>query len=695
MSVVATEDGLDTLAASVGDDPALAPGEQLGRFKIERQLGIGGMGQVFAARDMTSGEVVALKYLERSSASLLYRFKNEFRALADVNHENLVSLGELIVLPDQVTFFTMELIDGVPFDEYVRGKTPEGQLPNISRLKRALRQLVAGVRHLHTRDCIHRDLKPSNVLVTAEGRVVILDFGLVQDHSEAQPDDPEDQIMGTPAYMSPEQAGLEHTGPPADYYAVGVMLYECLTGKRPFRGSLTHLLFAKREFDAPEVSELVDEVPEDLAFLCRRLLSRDPDKRPGGREVMAILSSGSAAIGASMIGPAASMSAAIGATASISGDAFIDPGSSMTGSTISSRTPFIGRKRELAALDDAWSTLRGGKLHDGSPVTVHVRGRSGYGKSALVREFLSSLRDQTPAVVLRGRCLERESVPYKGVDSVVDSLSVRLHRMLEDEREELRPRHLGALIQIFPILSDVWPLRESVPTRFEPSELRRLGLAGLRDLFERIAKTHPLVIHIDDFQWADVDGARLLASLVRPPDPPAMLLLVSFRELGRREPRHDSSRDASPERPDALRELTSAEAQLGRDVRELELGPLADIEARELAWQLMGGEDHGTIGEREAQRRRADALARGARGNPFYIGQMVLDDGIDVSETGDDRIVARRIVQLSPDARRLLATVAVSGGPTPLAVVREVYEHNQHRPDSSFSGRELTAVGEV
>src|SRR5690242_14579239 len=108
----------------------VAPGDLLGDYEIERRLGAGGMGEVFAAIDRRDGERVALKVLAQAGSTALVRFKREFRALADVTHPNLVSLRELVVPADGVPFFTMELIDGVSFNEYVRGRTPVGHLPN-------------------------------------------------------------------------------------------------------------------------------------------------------------------------------------------------------------------------------------------------------------------------------------------------------------------------------------------------------------------------------------------------------------------------------------------------------------------------------------------------------------------------------------------------------------------------------------
>jgi hypothetical protein len=625
-----TDSGLDTIAAAgFSERPALSEGEVIGNYRIEHQLGFGGMGQVFAARRLTppsesaahrwegqDGEnLVALKYLERDSAAMLYRFKQEFRTLAGVTHENLVSLGELVVLPDQVTFFTMELVDGVAFDEYVRGRTPIGELPNLARLRRALRQLVAGVRHLHQNGCIHRDLKPSNVLVTTEGRVVVLDFGLVQDATEIQVDDPDDQIMGTPAYMSPEQAGLERASAAADWYAVGVMLYECLSGQRPFLGNLTHLLFAKRENDAPDISEMVRDVPLDLAALTRRLLARNPAERPSAREILAILD---------------------GRTDTGTGALEFDDDSMVRG-----RAPFVGRTRELALLERAFAAVLGKRQ-----VTVHVSGASGYGKSALVREFLARTQEREQGVVvLKGRCLERESVPYKGLDPVIDALSVHLRQIPPAELAALMPEHALPLARLFPVLEDLWRLDRSMRTGgLDVHELRQRAFEALRELLRGVALRRPLIVFVDDFQWGNVDSARLLGSLLRPPDAPPMLVLVGFR-----------NEEADNE---TLRALTEPEALANRDVRSIDVGPLTSGEAHALVRALMGD---------EYDRDTAERYAIGSGGNPFYVGQLVHSlhgGGPESSTEGQlDQIVVRRLRQLDPDSRRLLEVVAVAGGP--------------------------------
>jgi len=218
------------------------------RYEVRRRIGTGGMGVVYEAFDRERGQLVAVKTLLHFSPSALYRFKQEFRTLVDVVHPNLVRLYEFVATPDHV-FFVMELVRGVDFLTYTfmpeamrgapisgppttkLGKSiappaadpdrsgPYGLVPpdefnvlgpspcDFSRLRPALVQLVTGVNALHAAGKLHRDIKPSNVLVTAEGRVVLLDFGVAGDLAALLQEKPvEREVVGTARYMAPEQA---------------------------------------------------------------------------------------------------------------------------------------------------------------------------------------------------------------------------------------------------------------------------------------------------------------------------------------------------------------------------------------------------------------------------------------------------------------------------------------------------------
>ncbi|HVZ86080.1 MAG TPA: serine/threonine-protein kinase, partial [Polyangia bacterium] len=286
------------------------------RFRLVRFLGRGGMGVVYEAFDELNAVPVALKLLPIVSPDMLLRFKREFRAVADVRHPNLVRLGELVSEGSQ-WFFTMELVPGIDLLSYVHGVDP-GEQPALTprlaadaptpvvlpgavsirrrelpaglhfhedRLRPVLAQLARALSALHAVGAIHRDVKPSNVLVTAEGRAVLLDFGLVS----AASIETTQSGAGTPEYMAPEQGSLQPVSAAADWYAFGVILFELLTGRLPFEGLPHEILYRKQHGRAPRVAGLAPAAPPDLAALCDRLLEAAPEQRATGAEVLATL----------------------------------------------------------------------------------------------------------------------------------------------------------------------------------------------------------------------------------------------------------------------------------------------------------------------------------------------------------------------------------------------------------------------
>ncbi len=566
-----------------------------GRFELRRVLGEGSMGIVYEAFDHERGMLVALKTVRQLDAQALYRLKTEFRARTDLEHRNLVRLGELLA-DDGHWFFTMELVEGWPFLEWVRdgaGDPDDPTTPEV-RLRDAVRQLASGLDALHRSGAVHRDLKPSNVLVTRKGRVVVLDFGLV---GEAAPDRRSAglDVIGTAAYMAPEQARSSSVAPSADCYSVGVMMYEALSGKLPFDGAPLEIITRKQNEDP--LPPNLGQPPTELSTLCMELLRRRAQDRPSAAQIVKRL------------------------TAREVPD--------------ERPPPFVGRAHELAVLDAALDELatRGASA-------VFVEGESGIGKSSLVRSFVEAVHQRHPsALVLSGRCYERESVPFKGIDNIVDALAHELMRRHPVDVALHLTNDVEALARVFPALRRVSAIaRLSVPRPASPVELRARAFRGLRQLLGSLAETQTIVIVIDDLQWADTDSIALLREILHPPNAPRILFVITRRS------------DAG-ERPDLPNQGV------------LTLGRLSPEEGRALIKLIAPG--------REAE---ADALVDDAGGHPMFMHELVRHGSAPLTAQRFDDALWARILRMDHRARRVLELIAVAGAPLPQGVIGQALD---------------------
>jgi serine/threonine protein kinase/tetratricopeptide (TPR) repeat protein len=265
---------------------AVLVGRTLSHYRINAAIGAGGMGEVYRATDTKLSRDIALKVLPTDVADdpeRLARFQREARAIAALNHPNIVTIHS-VEQSDNVHFLTMELVDGQPLDRLI----PKTGLPveQIVEIASALAEALAAA---HEKGIVHRDLKPANVMVMNDGRLKVLDFGLAKDvraetSSDATLTSAErtqaGMVMGTPAYMSPEQVSGRALDHRTDIFSLGVMLHEMATGRRPFQGtSSAELVSAILRDTPPEVTDVRAELPGDLARIIRRCLEKDPRYR--------------------------------------------------------------------------------------------------------------------------------------------------------------------------------------------------------------------------------------------------------------------------------------------------------------------------------------------------------------------------------------------------------------------------------
>jgi len=736
------------------------------RFELKERLGAGGMGVVYSAYDNLHKTKVALKTIRSPSSDLLLRLKNEFRAMQDIRHPNLVGLGELFE-EGGAWFFTMDLVEGVDFVSWVRmrgarpieatgkgsgegqqrqhieraatelvpsldpqagmdtrhssdpghpqrlvstqsgqhlavpdssghsgrhspvpglgsdphripglgssgnlipglgsgpssdaaakaknrlssgplaglGPRAQGPLARIQsgvgvtfdeeRLRAGIVQLAEGLMALHDSRRVHRDIKPSNILVTREGKVVLLDFGLVRERDAEFSTGP--FPVGTAAYMAPEQAASREVGPPADWYAMGVLVYECLTGQLPFTGAPLQIMMEKQTDDPPRPSAITPDVPTDLDALCSALMQYEPETRPTGHKVLQLFGSEDGSV------PRRRMS-----------------------TTPSRRNIFVGRERELTVLRQVYEDDK-----SAGPVAVLLHGPSGVGKSELQRQFVRQLRAQEPRLIpLVGRCLEHELVPYKALDGVVDSLSETLGRMKKDQVLQVLPRHADVLARVFPVLERVvvsYQITRIRQESLEPHEARSMAFRALKALLAHLADIYPVLVVIDDLQWADADSKTLLDALLTGPDAPAFTLLATLR---------------TPSDKNEARQLVAdSEKIFPCRTERIALAGLADSETRELATRLL------TLGTDDPAQEtaRADMITAEAQGHPLFVHELVRHahslDADQQEHRGqllrlDDAIFAR-VSDLDRPLRELVEVVSLAGRPLPQEVVMHATE---------------------
>ncbi len=624
------------------------------RFEIRRRIGSGGMGVVYEAFDRKRRELVAIKTLINISPETLIAFKREFRSLVEIRHPNLVRLGELIHA-EKRWFFTMELLEGQNFIEYVRPGTTEeadGELDE-ERLQSALAQLVCGLLALQRVGMVHRDIKASNIMVTNEGRVVLLDFGLVAHPAENHyPKSEKNVVVGTVLFMSPEQAEGLPVGPESDWYSVGVLLYLALSGQYPYDGTPIHILFSKVVNDPVSIEELVPEVSPKLATLCMELMHREREMRPTGEEIARRL-------GVSMI----DVEPQVAYTASIKSSTDSDE--------------FVGRTAELRALTRELEAVG----QEGTS-TVLLAGPAGVGKSLLARHFLSH-QDQEGLLVLPGRCYAREFLPYNGFDGIIDRLSHYLAELSQEDVAELMPARAVLLQRLFPVFGKVTvTAKEGEVTEEEGLTLRHLAFDALAEILGRLAARQKVVLFIDDLHWADDESLQLLEHICTRQTSPGVLVVATVRCL-------DDNGTAEHGTAEHGTELGVLQRYCGR-VKIMELENLSESEARILIQTLLPARE-------PLNSEAVDRLAGETAGHPMMLYELARHIGAHGFKTPAGginlaTILGSRIQGLESVERRLLEVASVSGVPLPMGMLEVVLGEE---PGAVYGAAERLQIGRL
>lgn len=594
------------------------------RYRIGRQIGAGAHADVFLAEDLQEDRTVALKIMRETDAESRRRLIAEFDALASLRHRNLVTPHTLFADGDRVCY-AMEYVAGTPW-----ASAHTQLVSDAALLGDTLVQLADVVETIHANGRVHGDLSAGNVMLTSDARLVVLDIVGRGTGVHGR------QGQGTPAYMAPELFTGALPSQASDWYAVGALVHECITGAPLFDQSDPVALLAAKQKPAAGPTP-IDAFPL-LAPAIARLLDPDATTRGDGRLLRsAIVRAAPPPVG----------------------------GRDM---------PMIGRRRESATLRQKI----GEAASQSRLQVVVVSGPSGIGKTRLLNALCDETSRDHLAFSVLGRAGSSNILPLRILASLLDDLSASTQQGLSRAIERCYPRHLAELRATFPAAAALFGSGE--PTQCDPSSAltRELATRSAADVFARLSLQLPVLLCLDDLQQSDADSRDgLLRFLLDLSESPIVCVVA----------RAPSANDAG-----TSGFIEECRANFG-DLRvtELALAPMPREQLVAIAWQQL----ESWTGPADL----VDAISSGARGNPgmcVWFARALLLASSELPRTREeygalDGAVFDSVWQRLPDgARRLSSLLAISPGGLPRNVVRELM-HDPVRADAAL--RELEHSG--
>jgi eukaryotic-like serine/threonine-protein kinase len=646
----------------------LTEGDKLGRYHVKAVLGTGGMGVVYRAYDPHLERLVAIKVLQQiqEETDTGARLLEEARSASALNHPNVCTIYEVSEEGERA-FIVMEYVDGRSLETMLPGGLP------IDEAIEYAHQIADALAHAHEHGIIHGDLKSANIIVTSDGRVKVVDFGLarrqLRDIDKTFSTETS-VVVGTPYAMAPEQLSGSRTNAQSDIWALGILLHEMLSGSRPFTGQTTAALATAILRDPP--APLPNRIPAGLNLIVNRCLAKSLAHRyKHAAEIRAALE------------PLRSHTPRSGVTAADVPEEWSIPPQPAVATTSANAIELLGREAEMALIGGAWENAR-----EGHRQLILLAGEPGIGKRRLALEF-GRAKARGDAIILLGRCDQEALVPYQpfveALEWYVRGCPVPVLRAQIADIEAV-----SELADLIPALAR----RISIAAdRIESNaEGRRYRLfESVASLLSLAARHRALILILDDIHWADRPTLLLLRHLLRSSHEAALLMIATYRET-------------ELDRTHPLAEVLS-------DLRR-------EPASRRIALRGLGQEQVGKFITASIGREAPPALTRlveeNTEGNPFFMievlrhleeagtlarlesaGGKIAGEDLGLPE-GVRETIGRRVARLSETCNRIFGLAAVVGREFDFSVLQALADVPEDRLlDAIDEGLEAHLIHEV